>query len=322
MSGQARAVEPDVCDSDDEAWLIELIAARGDAPFAGAGAPAWTGDSEVTEWLAELCSGAGYVSSSASLPACASAAPARRPEVKAVAIVATARSNVPKAPPSRGHGRKAPARAEINPIGYLPVSERTHLGMPDPRVSKEPGAGTCPDPSDRRGAAISTQPSGHPCSLAPAAGPAPATAPKKRKFESACFPEAVLRLPATRGILEQLADDPVMELDLPPPRSVAGVVLTLATAVVARRLQPGPAVFKIGITTNPIHRWHNNRYGYRLSHERFESMVVLLATDRGDAAAYLEAALISRFQHIPGCRNVAPGGEGLIPSEGPFLLTW
>ena len=114
----------------------------------------------------------------------------------------------------------------------------------------------------------------------------------------------------------KLADDFCIEWDLPPLRAVAGTVLNHAIAAVLRRLQHGPAAFKIGITTCPIRRWHNERYGYRLSPDKFERMVLLLATDRGDGAAYLEAALIQRFQQTVGCRNVAPGGEGLNPTPG------
>ena len=126
-------------------------------------------------------------------------------------------------------------------------------------------------------------------------------------------------LPGAHDILEQLAADPRMEVELPPRNALAGAVVAHARAVVLRRLLPGAAVFKIGITTCPTHRWHNAKYGYRLSPDSFERMVVLLATDSGNAAAFLEAALIALFQHTTGCRNVATGGEGLRPTEGPFF---
>ena len=56
-----------------------------------------------------------------------------------------------------------------------------------------------------------------------------------------------------------------------------------------------------------------------MSPDGFQRMVLLLATDSGAAAAFLEAALISRFQETRGCRNIASGGEGLRPAGGPFF---
>ena len=100
---------------------------------------------------------------------------------------------------------------------------------------------------------------------------------------------------------------------------MAGAVLDHAKAVIARQLEPGPAVFKIWITINPIHRWHNKVYGYGHSPDKYIKMVLLLMSASGEAAAFLEAALIDKFRETAVCRNVAAGGEGLRPTEGPFL---
>lgn len=222
-------------------------------------------------------------------------------------------------------------------MGYPAGWFEQNVGMPTPCFSKEPGAGIGnfagedafnQDPRDWWGDAIGMRPLGHlyPCPTAQAkaaklasAQLAPAAASRKRKFDLAAFPEALLRLPSALEMLDEIAGDEVMELDLPRPRDLAGAILAHACAAIARRIQPGGAVFKIGITTNPVHRWHNERYGYRLSSDGFETMVLLLATDCGAAAAYLEAALIKQFQQTRGCRNVASGGEGLRPTAGPFF---
>jgi len=111
-----------------------------------------------------------------------------------------------------------------------------------------------------------------------------------------------------------------MELDVPRRTAMAGAVLEHAVAVIERQLlRAGPAVFKIGITMNPIHRWHNATYGYGRSADKYSQIVVLLISARGEAAAFLEAALISKFQATAGCRNIASGGEGLRPAEGPVF---
>ena len=58
---------------------------------------------------------------------------------------------------------------------------------------------------------------------------------------------------------------------------------------------------------------------YGRSSDKYAKMVVLLISARGEAAAFLEAALISKLQATIGCRNIASGGEGLRPAEGPFF---
>ena len=209
-------------------------------------------------------------------------------------------------------------------------------GMPTPCFSDEPGAGFGnfngpdvynQDPRDWWGPAIGMRPLGHLHSEPPAKPAAPpktaqaepkAPEPRPRRYDLTVFPQAVLTLPSAIGMLHEIAGDAVMELDLPSPKALAGAVLEHASAAVACRIQPGEP-FKIGITTNPIHRWHNVRYGYRQSAERFDRMILLLATDSGPAAAFLEAALISRFKKFGGCRNVASGGESLKPTIEVFF---
>ena len=297
-------------DSDDEGWLSELLSARGDPPAVGAPAP-WSSDSEIVDWLKELC------------PAAASAP--RRPDIGAAAATGPARALKLPSGIKRQRGGRPVFLPPVNPYGYPPASQQGP-GMPTPCFSKEPGAGTCAPGSTRPPPRICFNPPALPVQHAPAqlaAAPRmPARLPAeqaapRREFEWARCPEAVLQLPNVREMLEQIAGDPVMEWDLPPPKALAGAVLAHASAAIAKRLHC-PA-FKIGITTNPVQRWRNDRYGYRLSAEGFDRMVLLLATDSGNAAAFLEAALIGRFQKTRGCRNVAPGGEGLKPTAGPFF---
>ena len=90
----------------------------------------------------------------------------------------------------------------------------------------------------------------------------PALGPRKRPFDASCLPEAVRQLSTTGRLLEEVAADAFMEMDVPRCNAMAGAVLDNAKAVIARQIQPGPAVFKVGITINPIHRWHNKSHGY------------------------------------------------------------
>ena len=233
---------------------------------------------------------------------------------------------------------------------YAFLSERVPT-TPTLRSSRQPGADVC---AGRAGAqdqdardwsraataapsvgcvppvagAANTAPPAAPSARAalPAQAPAPSeTAAGAKPVQPSCafraplLPEAVLCLPNTHALLRQIAEDPRMEWDLPPPRFLAGAVLAHAVAAIAKRLAPCPDAFKIGITSHPIHRWHNDRYGYRWSPDRFRRMILLLATHSGPAAAFLEAALIGRFQNTRGCRNIASGGEGLKPTVGPFF---
>ena len=100
---------------------------------------------------------------------------------------------------------------------------------------------------------------------------------------------------------------------LPPFSSGrAGDVLEHIIGWVQRLRHTGEArTFKIGVTTAPAARFHDPDFGYqRLGYSRF---LILYDAPPGQpmAAAFLEAALIKHFRPTEGCRNVAPGGEGI-----------
>ena len=122
----------------------------------------------------------------------------------------------------------------------------------------------------------------------------------------------------TASLLSEIRGDPALQLLL-PKSVVAGAVLEHASNAMAKFLSQGPTVFKIGITHQPHHRWHNTVYGYKHDLDRYQKMVLLFITADPIAAAFLEAALIDRFTATPGCRNKAKGGENLHGMCSPYF---
>lgn len=90
--------------------------------------------------------------------------------------------------------------------------------------------------------------------------------------------------------------------------------------VICSLFKKGPAVYKIGITENPIERWMKKSYGYKCDpYDDWEQMVILYVGADSMHCALVEAHLIHRFCGRSGCRNVNPGGESAKPGPGPFF---
>ncbi|CAE7283808.1 unnamed protein product [Symbiodinium microadriaticum] len=89
-------------------------------------------------------------------------------------------------------------------------------------------------------------------------------------------------------------------------------VLSHAEVCIRSIFSKNPALYKIGVTRNPVRRWLHSGYGYKLDrHVQWERMIVLHAHCNADVICLLEAALIRIFFNAPGCRNIRLGGEGL-----------
>ena len=105
-----------------------------------------------------------------------------------------------------------------------------------------------------------------------------------------------------------------------PLRPVGGVewiaLCQAAVNMVERAIAGQPTVFKIGLTSDPLHRWANFTYGY--ARDGYSSMTMLCVTVPTWAAA-LERDLIERFQGPHGCQNQAPGGES-TPHQPPVFV--
>lgn len=136
----------------------------------------------------------------------------------------------------------------------------------------------------------------------------------------------VLRLPRLRSeILPMLTEtqnlDGKIVFHLPKcPRATASQVLKHSEERIAQLSCKHPAVFKIGIATNPVKRWSHPTYGYcREVRERWQTMKIVAVTACSFSAALIESALIQKFKGRPGCRNENPGGESASPGEGPHF---
>ena len=118
------------------------------------------------------------------------------------------------------------------------------------------------------------------------------------------------------AVLEEVETAKDMSIDLGPPR--AGAMLEHCINCIARRLEQGPTVFKVGITADPIVRF----VFYKTDRDVFSHMLLLCVSQEPGYVAMLEAALIREFQRShrnQGFRNVATGGE-TCPESGPVYL--
>ena len=90
--------------------------------------------------------------------------------------------------------------------------------------------------------------------------------------------------------------------------------------VICNLFRKHPAVYKIGITENPVNRWKGRSYSYKFDPtDDWQQMVVVFVGSDSLQCAFVEAHLIHRFLGRSGCRNVRPGGETAKPGPGPFF---
>ena len=136
----------------------------------------------------------------------------------------------------------------------------------------------------------------------------------------------VLCLPRLQGeILPQLhqsrnAKERILFDLCPSPKATASTILEHSRQKVMSLFKKYPAVYKIGITCNPVQRWCHPKYGYgRDRRQSWQAMKILFVCDTSLSAALIESALIQTFRDSPGCRNYNPGGETPSPEQGPHF---
>lgn len=126
-------------------------------------------------------------------------------------------------------------------------------------------------------------------------------------------------LPRLKGLIQDIMAEPCLKLDLLPSQTLASKILERANLVI--RGLASNSCFKIGLTSNPVHRWSNDGYGYlHSSNPSWNEMRIVALLASGEAAGFLEAALIDRWQRDHRCQNSATGGEGISTQEGPFCV--
>ncbi|CAE7260691.1 cpt [Symbiodinium sp. CCMP2592] len=128
-------------------------------------------------------------------------------------------------------------------------------------------------------------------------------------------PKHLAELPRLKGLIQDIMAEPCLKLDLLPSQSLASKILERANLVI--RGLASSSYFKIGLTSNPVHRWSNDGYGYlHSSNPSWNEMRIVGILASGEAAGFLEAALIDRWQRDNRCTNSASGGEGISTQEG------
>ena len=100
---------------------------------------------------------------------------------------------------------------------------------------------------------------------------------------------------------------------------LSGSILQHCCAVVDEIMSMGLTVFKFGITNDPHYRWSRPGCGYCHDTDRFTQMVCLAQMQTAEGTGMLEASLIYFYRTVPGCRNVALGGESIV-GEGPIYI--
>ena len=138
-------------------------------------------------------------------------------------------------------------------------------------------------------------------------------------------PEPVLQLPRFQNeILQDLETTDFSEQRVAfdfVQSPLASTVLRHGEELVRGFSRKHPAVYKVGITSNPSRRWSHTKYGYQWDkRDRWDGMLVIFAHADPQAVCFLEASLIRIFYGSPGCRNTRLGGEGVPPDlAGPFF---
>lgn len=141
---------------------------------------------------------------------------------------------------------------------------------------------------------------------------------RKLKPDVACLPR--LQLEVLPDLWNKQYCQGCIVFQLPEIGASASQVTKHGEEVIAKLSAKHPAVYKIGITSNPVRRWLHPTYGYaKDTKERWQGMKIWAVTSNSLSVALLEHFMISRFQNNPGCRNIRPGGESAVPGAGPHF---
>ena len=130
-------------------------------------------------------------------------------------------------------------------------------------------------------------------------------------------PNHLLHLPGLESRIKAIMRHSSIQLDIQACNILASKVLGHAHSVI--KGLPGHCRFKCGLTVDPIHRWENPSYGHK-QEASWAAMRIVGLLAHGEAAAFLEAALVSSWAHCSQCMNRAGGGEAVSQQPGPFFV--
>ena len=139
--------------------------------------------------------------------------------------------------------------------------------------------------------------------------------------------EEVVKLPRLwEEILPQLHDSNscagriLFDLTI-SPKATASTVLRHAENCVGNLSKEHPAVYKIGISSNPVKRWNHSLYGYGSEkQERWLGMKIIAACDSAFGAAMVESALIRLFRIAQAVEMTGQGEKPLLLIRGHISL--
>ena len=114
-------------------------------------------------------------------------------------------------------------------------------------------------------------------------------------------PKHLAELPRLKGLIQDIMAEPCLKLDLLPSQTLASKILERANLVI--RGLASNSCFKIGLTSNPVHRWSNDGYGYlHSSNPSWNEMRIVALLASGEAAKIL--LLVARAFRLRKVRSV------------------
>ena len=143
--------------------------------------------------------------------------------------------------------------------------------------------------------------------------------PASTNYWKCLVPAPLHDLKALGDIMNAVLAEQAVRVEVLPKTVLASKILSHANAVI--RAVPENIVFKIGITTHPVHRRNNPDFGYKHSlFPQWDCLKILAIMQHGESAGIFEASLIETWAGHPCCLNEAGGGESVLKLSGPSFV--
>ncbi|CAE7284892.1 unnamed protein product, partial [Symbiodinium sp. CCMP2456] len=137
-------------------------------------------------------------------------------------------------------------------------------------------------------------------------------------WDEARLPEEVLEEPGVIAVLRGIDSHSHVSWRLPTKVQTSGGVLNHAVkTMLLLQARFSPMIFKFGFTHDAARRWDHSGYGYRFEKDRWQEMIIIYLSREKSGPSMLEAALIDKYQCLPGCRNILSGGDGIGTAHAP-----